>query len=50
MTKEEQRSKIRAELINDLKYPDYYYPISKKNRDKLNTNSQKRRKSNASTH
>ena len=34
-TKDQMRKEIRDELVKDLKNPDFYYPISKKNRDKL---------------
>ena len=36
MTKDQMREKIRAELTKEIKNPGIWYPISKKNRDKLN--------------
>ena len=38
-TEEDLRDKIRSQLKYEILYPDIFYDISKKNRDKLNADS-----------
>lgn len=38
-SKEDQKKHIRSQLIHEVNNPDVFYPISKKNRDKLNNGS-----------